>query len=302
MKLPTWLEYLLGLRQRPRYVTSPGTPNQPGRVRCVELKDGDSLWQGERNYLRRLGERYYEFFDPRTDRTKPAPVVMLLHGRGGNAAQARYSFQFEAEAERRGWVVIYPGGQRQGRLGGWDFNLAWNDGTGKDDPPLDDVKFLTDVLWDFKQRYMRYTHLCVGGHSNGSAMAFRYAMSDEGYMVYCLAGNAGAIAPEAGSRQTPCIYFHGVQDPVVSHGMCMDIAQRWGAHNGAVSSGVCHEIGDSECELWIDDDFPVYIWSISPGGHSIPGGKAGPHERFAEPVNQDVSWAEEVGKFSARFV
>ena len=296
MKLPTWLEYLLGLRQRPRYVTSPGTANQPGRVRCVELRDGDSLWQGEKNYLRRLGERYYEFFDPRQDRTKPAPVVMLLHGRGGNAANARHTFQFEAEAEKRGWVVVYPAGQRLGVP--VEFNLGWNDGVGQADPPKDDVMFLHHVLYDIES-ILPVGPLCVGGHSNGSAMAFRYGMRSD--QVKCIAGNAGAIAPEAWSLRIPVFYSHSTDDPLVTYEDCVLMVIDWAKHNGAnLERSKRSKTGNCIKYEYDHDQHPVARWSINPGAHSVPGGKAGPHEPFAEPINQDVSWAKEVAEFFER--
>lgn len=305
----TWLEYLLGWRQRPRYTTSPGAPNQPGRIPVIELRDGDSLWQGHADYLRRLGDRYYEFHDGRKDRTKPAPVVMLLHGRGGNAASARWNFQFEAEADKRGWVVVYPAGQKQvGKIGGWEFNLAWNDGVGKDDPPLDDVNFLTDVLWDFNKRWMRFTKLCIGGHSNGSAMAFRYAMTSSGFKAHCIAGNAGAIAPEAGSPRVPIFYSHATGDKLVDYKQCMEIIFKWIEHNGAERYTSNFETVWNCIEYRYDDKHssppcPVVRWSVSPGAHSVPGGEIGPWEKsWGEPVNRDVSFAEEVGKFFDRFI
>lgn len=289
-----WIERLHGWRQRPRYTTSPGAPNQPGRIPVIELRDGDSLWQGHADYLRRLGDRYYEFHDGRKDRTKPAPVVMLLHGRGGNAASARWNFQFEKEADKRGFVVLYPAGQP---LGVWaDRNLGWNDGVGMSDPPKDDVLFLASVLVDLRT-YIAVSKRCVGGHSNGSAMAFRYAMEAN---VECVAGNAGVIAPASSSPKIPVFYSHSIYDDLVNFELCMEIAEKWIEHNGLNPGIVYHDVvAKCDCDQW-DGEFPVHLWSISPGGHSVPGGKVGPHEpKSAEPVNTDISWSEKAGEFFA---
>src|SRR5579885_2781412 len=41
---------------------------------------------------------------------KPLPVVLVLHGGGGDADNARYMTGFDAEADRQGFIVVYPNG------------------------------------------------------------------------------------------------------------------------------------------------------------------------------------------------
>jgi len=71
----------------------------------------------------------------------PRPVVLNLHGGGGNAESHRRWTRMGAAADRRGFVAVYPNGTgaTSGRL------LVWNAGTCCGRAPaqgVDDVGFL----------------------------------------------------------------------------------------------------------------------------------------------------------------
>src|SRR5689334_13724540 len=52
----------------------------------------------------------------------PAPLVIVLHGGGGNAANAARMTGMDAKADREGFIVAYPNGT--GPRG--DVLLTWN--------------------------------------------------------------------------------------------------------------------------------------------------------------------------------
>ena len=64
-------------------------------------------------------ERTYQLHLPDSyDGTTPLPVVVALHGGGGNVAKARRGYRLEPLADRDGFIIVYPQG----------LDGHWNDG------------------------------------------------------------------------------------------------------------------------------------------------------------------------------
>lgn len=143
--------------------------------------------------------------------TPPAqgfPLVMMLHGGLGSAAQAEASYGWDAMADSGGFVVAYPDG----------VDRTWNAGTccGKAQrADVDDVDFLSEVVTevsaltaiDPSRRYLT-------GMSNGAMMTYRMA---------CQTSLFTAIAPVSGTQLVDCdgakptsvLHIHGADDSSV---------------------------------------------------------------------------------------
>ncbi len=163
-------------------------------------------------------ERHYLLHVPRSyDAAHPAPLLMALHGGGGNmefqASDANYGLI--TASEKHGFIAVFPNGI--GALGG-DKLATWNAGNccGKArDENVDDVGFLRAVVADVQARLViDKARIYATGMSNGGMMAQRLA---------CEAADIfSAIAPVAGSDNTrgdckparpiAVIEFHALDD------------------------------------------------------------------------------------------
>ncbi len=142
------------------------------------------------------------------------PVVVALHGAGGNGAQFEQQSQLSAVADREGFVVVYPDGSGRTQL------LTWNAGTCctyARDNNIDDVAFMASLFDALVARYHTDPkRVFVTGFSNGAMLAYRLGCE--------LADRIAAIAPVSGaintdtcapSRALPVLLVHGTADTIV---------------------------------------------------------------------------------------
>jgi polyhydroxybutyrate depolymerase len=156
------------------------------------------------------------------EKTRPRPLVIMLHGMGGTAANAVRETGWSAKANAEDFIVLYPDATRPdvAQLPNLRKNpQAWNDGSGRfhaGEQQVGDVAFigllidrmLADYAVDRRRVY-------VTGFSNGASMAFRVGAE--------LADKVAAIAPVAGaswaetlkpSRPISLLYLTGTADPL----------------------------------------------------------------------------------------
>jgi polyhydroxybutyrate depolymerase len=150
----------------------------------------------------------------RTD--APVPVVVVLHGGGGNAANAEQMTGFTKLVERERIIVVYPNGtgRRRERL------LTWNAvhccGTAMEQR-VDDVGFIGAMLDTLAAVHpVDPKRIYVTGMSNGAMMAHRVGRE--------LSPRIAAIAPVVGavfgdeapaSNVVAAIIFNGLKDTSV---------------------------------------------------------------------------------------
>ena len=136
---------------------------------------------------------------------RPAPLVIALHGQGGDAAGFESYSGLSVLADQADFIVVYP--QGLGQLAGWD---TWQASL--------DVQFIRDLLEGLEAGCSIDAHrIFATGHSRGGGMADRLGCD--------LADRVAAIAPVSGAYETaaacsparpvPVIAFHGRDDPVV---------------------------------------------------------------------------------------
>lgn len=145
-----------------------------------------------------------------------APMLLALHGGGGNPDQfARASGLAEA-AQAAGYAVVLPAGSGRGRM------LTWNAGyccAQAARAGVDDLAFLDAVVTDARARFgLDADRLFVTGMSNGSMMAETYATLRPG-AVTAVAGVAGTpdVAHLRPAAPVPLLHIHGTADDHVPY-------------------------------------------------------------------------------------
>jgi polyhydroxybutyrate depolymerase len=158
------------------------------------------------------------------DGGKPAPLVIVLHGGFGTGAQAERSYNWDAEADRRGFVVVYPDGiKRSWNAGGKCCGRAFRDG-------VDDVAFVTLLIETVaRAENIDRRRVYLTGISNGAGMAYRYACEGR-FPVAAIGAVAGSLAIRcARPRAVSVMEIHGLEDSRVPFA---------GGHGNGVASDV----------------------------------------------------------------
>jgi polyhydroxybutyrate depolymerase len=273
-----------------------------------ELKPGNhelSLGTGgrERTCLLHLPPAY--------DGNRLLPLVIVLHGGGGNAQNAERMTGFSAKADKEGFVVVYPNGS--GRLK--TRLLTWNSGNCCGyalDNDADDVAFIRALIDSFvKLRNIDPQRVFVTGMSNGGMMAYRLGCE--------LSDKIAAIAPVAGAlnlgdcqptHPVSVIAFHGTADEHVLYNggaplRKVDIHPRvdksvafgisfWVKQDGCSATPQRSEKGNIRTETYGGgkDGAEVVLYTVVGGGHAWPGGRA--YLSGAEPTKEisatDLMW------------
>lgn len=144
------------------------------------------------------------------DRTKPVPLVVMLHGAFGTGAQAERSYGWDAAAARSGFVVVYPDGV--GRT--WNAGGACCGRSHRD--AIDDVGFLDHLIETVAHaENIDNSRIYLAGMSNGGAMTYRYAC--EGKVRLAAIGLVATSFTYTcdKARPLPVMAIHGLQDKTV---------------------------------------------------------------------------------------
>ena len=252
-------------------------------------------------------ERTYKLHLP-ADLPENAPLVVVLHGYGGNNNPDR--FAMNATADRHGFAVCYPQGAKDGR-----GKSCWNVGYPfQADMTVDDVRFLTELVRHLQKKHglSRHNVFCTG-MSNGGEMCYQLAAQRPRLFA--------AVAPVSG-LMLDWLYkadrvrrrFHSSKSTARRTGPRRGWAiRRTKAAGGAylpVPLAVHYWAAKNRCTVMQTDTLPAK----APGGrtviaHRFTGGTGGSEVWLYEIVGgkhawgeQDIDTGEELWKFFSRFV
>jgi len=270
--------------------------------------------------------RTWHAYLPAQRASSPA-LVFVLHGSGGDWAQARggYAYDFDVLAEAEGFLPVYPDG----------FEGHWND-CRKAAPysantlDVDDVGFLRALIDRFAAEHgADRTRVFATGISNGGQMALRLALEAPD-LVRAVAPVVASLPAERNmdckpaGRPVSTLIMNGTADPmnpwgggdvalyglignrgaVLSSEESIDYFRDIAGHTGApqLTAFPDRDPGDGsrvEVRRW---DAPgrksVALYAIRNGGHNAP------HPLLEVPrllgsTNHDISAAQEIWRFFA---
>jgi len=217
------------------------------------------------------------------DRSRPAPLVISLHGAGLWGAAQRDISRWNDLADREGFIVAYPSGA------GRASPRVWSPYPGP--RRMRDVEFITRLIDTLVARYnVDPDRVYVNGLSNGGGMTFAFSCAAADRVA--AAGIVGGALFEPwgvciGAPPIPVVVFHGTRDPVVPYeggttwvapGPSPNIPHwvgRWAERNGcapaprdSVLSATVTRRAYSACAGGAD----VVLYTLHGDGHVWPGG------------------------------
>jgi polyhydroxybutyrate depolymerase len=162
--------------------------------------------------------RYHLHVPPHAQDVAGLPLLVVLHGGGGNGEQVRESTGLAAAGVRAGFVVVFPDGTGPLRT----HLLTWNSGgiaVYAQEHDVDDTGFLKAVVADVQRRVaIDANRVFAAGHSNGGMMCHRLAR--EAADVFTgIAVVEGAMDFTAADAATPIavLLIHGTADEHVRY-------------------------------------------------------------------------------------
>jgi polyhydroxybutyrate depolymerase len=162
--------------------------------------------------------RYLLHTPPFAERALKLPLMVVLHGGGGNGAQVARSTRFSELADREDFVVVYPDGTGLLR----SKLLTWNSGgiqVYASEHDVDDVAFLKAVVADVARRVaIDPERVYATGMSNGGMMCHRLARQAADVFA-AVAPVSGAMDFTDADAATPIavMIVHGTADRMVPY-------------------------------------------------------------------------------------
>lgn len=253
-------------------------------------------------------ERTYLLHVPRSyDGSKPAPLVISMHGGGGWPGQQRDLTHWNRLADQHGFLVVYPAGS--GRVGPRSWGVSRGPRLGRD------VRFISDLIDELQAKYnIDRERIYADGLSNGGGMAFvlSCALDDRIAAVGMVA--AAQSLPWSwctSDRAVPMITFHGTADSMIPYEggatwvgplrfpKLTTWTENWARRNRCapepIDSNVAADVIRREYTNCAEDA-SVVLYTIRGGGHSWPGGKPLP-EWFVGPTTRSIDATSEMWEF-----
>jgi polyhydroxybutyrate depolymerase len=239
------------------------------------------------------------------DDSHSLPLVFDFHGGGGNAESQMRTSGFDALADEKTFIVVYPNGS--GLLG--DKLLTWNGGTCCGyavKQNIDDVGFIRALIADIGSSYkVDLKRVYATGLSNGGIFSYRLACDASDIFA--------AIGPVSGTLNSfPCeprepvsvIHFHGTADEHLPYNGGVGDKSLAGVPFASVKDSVDFWVKFDQCgavpqtEKFSDIQHDVYsncaggtaveLYTIIGGKHAWPG-SSGPAWPGGDQPTQSIS-------------
>lgn len=270
-----------------------GCEKQPDQEKVYRISGAMTIDGRTRTYLLNLPPGYYD-----SDTT--LPLVIGLHGTGGSAVQFDRDYGFTDQANRSGFIVVYPEGVRSTGILGL---RTWNAGTCCDfalEQGIDDVKYIRTLLDNLVAGYrINLKRVYVTGMSNGGMLTYRLAneMADKIAAVATVSCSMMLpAAPLTASRSIPILHFHSVKDTKIPYTGGIGIGGYYFPPVDSVHQVWAYKYGYTSGPATLTDDanYKLTEWSggntnavirrylTQDGGHAWPGGYK-PNQRADDP-------------------
>ncbi|QEH37543.1 Alpha/beta hydrolase family protein [Aquisphaera giovannonii] len=160
---------------------------------------------------------------PAKDPGRPLPVVLVLHGSGGDGASMLERCRWLRKADEAGFLAVAPDSLPLDPGRGADFLTnprMWNAGQldpGTPRAKVDDVAFFRALLDELPRLYrIDESRIYVTGHSNGAGMTFRLAteLSDRIAAIAAVGSICWVKNPRI-RNPMPTFFLTGMSDPLV---------------------------------------------------------------------------------------
>jgi polyhydroxybutyrate depolymerase len=240
-----------------RAAESARIPPAPGTELVAVTVDGEG-----RSYLLHL---------PRTAGTGTRPLVLVLHGAGGQGARVERLSRFSALGEAEGFITAYPNG----------IDGVWR--------PLRDpraeIAFIRAVIEDIAVRSpVDRRRVYAAGLSNGAMMAAALGCFAPNLVAGVGLVAGGSISPCRNMPRAPAILFNGTADPLAPYeggrrGMMpvRDFAAAWGSGQGCrAGPEALPSVADARVDRYACGGAEAVLWTIPGGTHVWPGAPGAP--------------------------
>lgn len=250
------LVLLSSCTRRPRDRAGPPSPPPgPGviasSVAAATADSGSSIVVG--------GKRPVDVFVPRSVVAgKPAPLVIMLHAYGANAAMEEWFFRLQSHAEARGFVYVAPDGtlNPEGKQywNATDACCAPPPGVADAGGPPNDVEYLRELVGEIASRVdIDPRRVFVVGHSNGGFMAHRLACDHAELFaaIVSVAGSSWANATKCKpSAPVSVLQIHGTNDATIN----INGGSFFGNNYPSARVAVEHWVGNDGCTKFPIED------------------------------------------------
>jgi len=227
-------------------------------------------------------DRTYRVYRPARELARPG-LVIVLHGSFGGGFQMESMTSFDDQADRLGWIAVYPDGVADG----WD---AFGSGpTWGKHPGADDVAFIRALIDHFKATdAVDPDRVYVTGLSRGGMMTYRLGC-ELSATVAAIAPVSGNMATASGSADVPCelaepvsvLAVHGTADATIPiaggkvdilFSPMADVIARWRSLDGCNGSPTSTVDGVATMTVWSCVSGSTVSTRILAGGcHCWPG-------------------------------
>ena len=223
-----------------------------------------------------LVDRTYRVYRPANELARPG-LVFVLHGSFGGGLQIENWSGFDAQADRLGWIAVYPDGVADG----WDAfgsGLTWGD-----HPGANDVQFIDMLIMRFEATDNGDPdRVYITGHSRGGMMSYRLGCALSG-AVAAIAPVSGNMATASGSADVPCtlrapvsvLAIHGTADGTIPmaggkvdiiYSPMADVIARWRSLDGCGATSQTSVDGWETTTVWSCTGGSTVSTEIQAGG------------------------------------
>jgi polyhydroxybutyrate depolymerase len=267
----------------------------------INRTNGQIVSSGERR-------RYLVYVPESYNPGLSTPLVINIHGFVQWPANQMRVSQWNAVADKHGFIVVYPSGT--------GFPLRWR----VSDEPEKEIAFFVDLIAQLEGEYnIDASRIYANGLSNGGGMTLLLAcrLSERITAVGTVAGAFQSTCEEdAQRRPVPAIFFHGKADPILPYAggayertgipfpNIPEFVAAYAQGNGCnpapttlMETGNVTGIRYSEC----NQDADVVFYTINDGGHTWPGGSPLP-ERITGKTSQEIDATGLMWEFFQEFL